>query len=111
MDSVLLRISEDQAKCIIIDIAGVAVVDTQVADSLVKTTAAVRLLGAETILTGITAQVARTIVHLGVDISTMHTLGRLGDGIELALSLMGKSIQPAAGTRRAAGKRNNGPGA
>jgi rsbT co-antagonist protein RsbR len=99
MDSVLLKVSEAQAKCIIIDIAGVPVVDTKVADSLVKTTAAVRLLGAQTILTGITAQVARTIIQLGVDISTMHTLSRLAEGIELALSLVGKSIQSA--TRRA----------
>lgn len=93
MDSVLLKTSEAQAKCIIIDIAGIPVVDTKVADSLVKTTAAVRLLGAETILTGITAQVARTLVQLGADISVMHTLSRLAEGIELALSLVGKSIQ------------------
>ena len=96
MDSVLLKVSECQAKVIIIDIAGVAVVDTKVADNLVKTTAAVRLLGAETILTGITAQVARTIVQLGVDISAMHTLSRLSEGIELALSLVGKTIVDAA---------------
>lgn len=94
MESVLVRVVDDQAKCIIIDIAGVPVVDTKVADNLVKTTAAVRLLGAQTILTGISAQVARTIVQLGVDISTMHTLTRLGDGIELALSLIGKGIAP-----------------
>src|SRR5262249_44762716 len=93
MDSVLLKVSEAQAKVIIIDIAGVPVVDTKVADSLVKTTAAVRLLGAETILTGITAQVARTIIQLCVDISTMHTLSRLAEGIELALSRVGKAIQ------------------
>ncbi|WP_394842341.1 protoglobin domain-containing protein [Pendulispora brunnea] len=100
MDSVLLKVVEAQAKCIIIDIAGVPVVDTKVADSLVKTTAAVHLLGAETILTGITAQVARTIVQLGVDISTMHTLSRLAEGIELALSLVGKSIQSTKRTRK-----------
>ena len=108
MDSVLVKVSELQAKVIIIDIAGVPVVDTKVADSLVKTTAAVRLLGAETILTGITAQVARTIVQLGVDISTMYTLSRLSEGIELALSLVGKSIQsskrPLDGKKRATGK-------
>jgi rsbT co-antagonist protein RsbR len=74
MESILVRIIEEQARCIIIDIAGVPVVDTRVADHLVKTTAAVKLLGAQTILTGISAQVARTIVQLGVDISTMHTL-------------------------------------
>jgi rsbT co-antagonist protein RsbR len=92
MESVLLNIVDAQARCIIIDIAGVPVVDTRVADHLLKTTAAVRLLGAQTILTGITAQVARTMVQLGVDISTMHTVSRLSDGIELALSLVGKAI-------------------
>jgi rsbT co-antagonist protein RsbR len=99
MDTVLLKVSEAQARCIIIDIAGVPIVDTKVADSLVKTAAAVRLLGAEVILTGITAQVARTIVQLGVDISTMYTLSRLSEGIELALRIVGKSIQ---GSKRAA---------
>ena len=58
-------------------------VDTKVADHLLKTTAAVKLLGAEVILTGISAQVARTIVQLGVQISSMHTLSRLAEGIEL----------------------------
>jgi rsbT co-antagonist protein RsbR len=93
MDTVLLRIVEEKAKCIIIDIAGVSVVDTKVADNLLKTTAAVRLLGAHTIVTGISAQVARTIVQLGVDVSTMHTRSRLQDGIELALDMVGKTIR------------------
>lgn len=92
MESVLLHIVEAQAKCIIIDIAGVPVVDTRVADHLLKTTAAVRLLGAQVILTGITAQVARTMVQLGVDVSAMSTVSRLSDGIELALSIVGKEI-------------------
>jgi rsbT co-antagonist protein RsbR len=92
MESVLLNIVEAQARCIIIDIAGVPVVDTRVADHLLKTTAAVRLLGAQTILTGITAQVARTMVQLGVDISAMQTVSRLSDGIELALGTVGKAI-------------------
>ncbi len=96
MESVLKRIVEDQAKVIILDIAGVPVVDTKVADNLVKTTGAVRLLGAVTILTGISAQAARTIVELSVDISTMHTLSNLEEGIELALSLVGKTIAPKA---------------
>jgi rsbT co-antagonist protein RsbR len=53
----------------------------------------VRLLGAETVLTGISAHVARTIVQLGVDISGMHTLTRLADGIELALGVVGREIR------------------
>jgi rsbT co-antagonist protein RsbR len=96
MESVLARVVEEKAKVIILDIAGVPVVDTKVADNLVKTTSAVRLLGAETIVTGISAQVARTIVQLGVDIASMHTLSNLQEGIDLALSLVGKAIGPKA---------------
>ncbi len=92
METLLLRVVEEQARAIIVDIAGVPLVDTMVADHLLKTTEAVRLLGAETILTGISAQIARTIVQLGVDISTMHTRSRLADGIELALALCGRTI-------------------
>jgi hypothetical protein len=51
-------------------------------------------LGAETILTGITAQDARTIIQLGVDISTMYTLSRLAEGIELALSMSANRYDP-----------------
>jgi rsbT co-antagonist protein RsbR len=92
MEAVLLKVTEDQAKVLILDIAGVPVVDTKVADHLLKTTAAVKLVGARTILTGISAQVARTIVQLGVDISAMDTQSRLSEGIELALSILGKAI-------------------
>ncbi len=92
MESVLMRVVEEQARVVIVDIAGVPVVDTKVADNLIKTTAAVNLLGAKTILTGISAQIARTIVQLGVDISSMHTKAKLAEGIELALALAGKTI-------------------
>jgi rsbT co-antagonist protein RsbR len=92
METLLLRVVEEQARAVIVDIAGVPTVDTMVADHLLKTTEAVRLLGAETILTGISAQIARTVVQLGVDISAMHTRSRLEDGIELALGLLGRSI-------------------
>jgi rsbT co-antagonist protein RsbR len=94
METVLLKVTEEQAKVLILDIAGVPVVDTQVAQHLLQTTAAVKLVGARTVLTGISAQVARTIIQLGVDISSMDTLSRLQDGIELALSIVGKAIAP-----------------
>lgn len=93
METVLKRVSDAEAQVMIIDIAGVAVVDTQVADHLLRAYAAVRLLGAATILTGISPQIARTIVDLGVDISAMHTRSRLADGIELALHLTGRELR------------------
>ena len=92
METLLTRTVEDQAKAIIVDIAGVPVVDTKVADHLLKTTAAVRMLGAVTIITGISAQVARTMVQLGVDLSSIETRARLADGIELALAKVGRVI-------------------
>ena len=92
MDALLLRVIEEQARVVIVDIAGVPVVDTKVADSLLKTTAAVRMLGAQTIVTGISAPIARTLVQLGVDVSTVHTRARLQEGIELALQLDGRAI-------------------
>lgn len=97
MEAVLKRVSEQEARVMIIDIAGVAIVDTQVADHLLRAYAAVRLLGAVTILTGISPNVARTMVDLGVDISAMHTRSRLADGITLALSLLGRSVTDGAG--------------
>jgi rsbT co-antagonist protein RsbR len=57
-----------------------------------KTTGAVQLLGAQTILTGISASVARTVVQLGVEITRMHTRSKLSEGIELALAIIGKKI-------------------
>jgi len=99
METVLSQVVEQQAKVMILDIAGVPVVDTRVADHILKTTAAVQLLGAETILTGISASVARTVVQLGVEITRVHTSAKLSEGIELALSIVGKQI--TAKTHRA----------
>jgi rsbT co-antagonist protein RsbR len=92
METALTMVVSKQAKILIIDIAGVAVVDTKVADHLIQTTASVKLLGATTILTGITASVAKTVVQLGVDISSMITLSSLAEGISAALELSGKTI-------------------
>jgi rsbT co-antagonist protein RsbR len=92
METVLVQVVEQQAKVMILDIAGVPVVDTKVADHIMKTTAAVQLLGSQTILTGISASVARTVVQLGVEITRMHTRSKLSEGIELALSIVGKKI-------------------
>jgi len=93
-EAVLTRVEAVHAMVLIVDIAGVSVVDTRVADHLLKTTSAVRLLGAETILTGIAPQVAKTIVQRGVDLSSMHTRSQLADGIELALQMVGRVIGP-----------------
>jgi rsbT co-antagonist protein RsbR len=95
METVLLNVVKEKARCIIIDVAGVPIVDTRVAGHLVRTTAAVRLLGADVLVTGIAPRVATTIVQLGVDVSSMRTAGHLAEGIRLALGMIGKEIRDA----------------
>ena len=69
----------------ILDITGVAVVDTQVADAFIRASQAVGLLGAQVVLTGIRPEVAQTLVQLGVDLRSIITRGTLQDGIAYAL--------------------------
>lgn len=87
METVLLRVEEQAARALILDIAGVPVIDTHVADMLVKAALAVRLLGAVTVLTGINPSAAKTLVQLGVDMTSLHTRAKLTEGIDLALEL------------------------
>jgi rsbT co-antagonist protein RsbR len=85
MDSLLQGIAANHAQIAIIDITGVPVVDSQVADALVRAARAVRLLGARVILTGIRPEVAQTLVGLGIDLSGIVTRGSLQSGIAYAL--------------------------
>lgn len=89
-ESVLTRVAEEGAKVVIFDIAGIPVLDTAIAHELLQTTAMIRLLGATTILTGVAAAAAKSLVQLGVDLSAMTTTSRLAQGIELALEKIGR---------------------
>lgn len=91
-ETILERLTSEHAKVLILDVAGVPAMDTHVAQHLVETTAAARLLGASTILTGIAANAARTIVQLGVNLAGMQTTTDLAAGIELALGIVGKQV-------------------
>jgi rsbT co-antagonist protein RsbR len=86
METLLEGIAMYQADTAILDITGVSVVDTQVANALIQTAQAVRLLGAQVVLTGIGAVMAQTLVHLGADLSSIVTRGSLQNGIAYALS-------------------------
>ena len=101
LEAVLIKVVDEQAHVIIIDIAGVPVVDTKVADHLLKTTEAVRLLGAQTILSGISPTIAKTIVNLGMNISAMHTKNKLAAALELAFEIVGKRVTAFAKHRAA----------
>jgi rsbT co-antagonist protein RsbR len=93
MESLLQRIVETSAEIAIIDITGVPTVDTLVAQHLMKTVTAARLMGAECIISGIRPQIAQTIVHLGVDLKDISTKASLADALALALKRLGLSIQ------------------
>jgi rsbT co-antagonist protein RsbR len=86
VDTLLEGVSALQARMTILDITGVPVVDTQVANALIRAAQAVRLLGAKVILTGIRPEVAQTLVGLGVDMTDIITRGTLQSGIAYALS-------------------------
>jgi rsbT co-antagonist protein RsbR len=85
MESLLQRIVETGAAIAIIDITGVPTVDTLVAQHLLKTVAAARLMGADCIISGIRPQIAQTIVHLGVDLGSVITKATLADAFLIAL--------------------------
>lgn len=85
MEVLLEGIAQHQADTVLLDISGVRVVDTQVADALLRSARAVQLLGAQIILTGISADVAQTIVHLGADMGRIMTRANLQDGLRYAL--------------------------
>jgi rsbT co-antagonist protein RsbR len=85
MESLLERIVSSGSEIAIIDITGVPTVDTLVAQHLLKTIAATRLMGADCIISGIRPQIAQTIVHLGVDLGTVVTKATLADAFAVAL--------------------------
>jgi rsbT co-antagonist protein RsbR len=95
MESLLEKIVETGAATAIIDITGVPTVDTLVAQHLMKTVAAARLMGADCIISGIRPQIAQTIVHLGVDLSAVTTKASLADAFSIALKRSGMVIARA----------------
>ena len=92
MESLLERIVETGSEVAIIDITGVATVDTLVAQHLLKTVAATRLMGADCIISGIRPQIAQTIVHLGVDLGAVITKATLADAFAIALKMTGATV-------------------
>ncbi|WP_027006260.1 STAS domain-containing protein [Conexibacter woesei] len=92
MESLLERIVETDSTIAIIDITGVPTVDTLVAQHLLKTVAAARLMGADCIVSGIRPQIAQTIVHLGLDLSEVITKSSLADAVVVALERTGFEI-------------------
>jgi rsbT co-antagonist protein RsbR len=96
MESLLERIVETGATIAILDITGVPTVDTLVAQHLLKTVAAARLMGADCVISGIRPQIAQTIVHLGVDLNSVTTKATLADAFAVALRRLGLEVAASA---------------
>lgn len=90
MEKALTRMSENRARVLIVDITGVPVIDTMVANHLIRMATAVTLMGGDCIMTGISPATARTIVHLGIDLSAIKTRASLDQGLELAIDIVKK---------------------
>ena len=99
MESLLQAVVETGSEIAIIDITGVPVVDTLVAQHLLKTVAAARLMGADCIISGIRPQIAQTIVHLGVEINDVITKATLADAFAIALNRIGLQVSRKAPKR------------
>jgi rsbT co-antagonist protein RsbR len=95
MESLLQRIVDTGSEIAIIDITGVPTVDTLVAQHLLKTVTAIRLMGADCIISGVRPQIAQTIVHLGLDLQGVVTKANLADALALALRRLGLTVGKA----------------
>jgi rsbT co-antagonist protein RsbR len=91
-EQLLRGIRTNRAKVVVIDITGVPVMDANVANNLVQTVEATRLLGATVIITGLSPEIAQTLVTIGVDLGKMNTVGDLQGGIEEAERLLGYKV-------------------
>lgn len=93
-EQLLRGIRANRARVVVIDITGVAAIDSSVANHLVQTVEASRLLGATVIVTGLSPEIAQTLVNIGVDLGKMNTVGDLQGGIEEAERLLGYKVRP-----------------
>jgi rsbT co-antagonist protein RsbR len=99
MENLLQQIVETGSRIAILDISGVPTVDSLVAQHLIKTVSATRLMGAECIISGIRPEIAQTIVHLGIDLSNINTKGSLASALKLAYSMLGIEVRRSAEKR------------
>jgi rsbT co-antagonist protein RsbR len=98
-DGLLHSIRDTRAKVVVMDVTGVATIDTKVANHLIQTVTAARLMGAHVIVTGLSSDVAQALVGLGLDLAKLNTVGDLQGGIEEAERLLGYRVvrAPEAG--------------
>ena len=100
MKAMLNRIKDTEATVFILDISGVAAMDTAVANHLIKMTKAARLMGCMCIISGVSPAIASTVVELGIDVGTINTRANLKDALSLAFSHTGAPLGGVAGGAR-----------
>jgi rsbT co-antagonist protein RsbR len=93
MNAMLAKIADARAKVIILDISGVGVVDTAVANHLIKITKATKLMGCECVISGVSPAIAQTIVELGIEVGDIHTTATLRDALEAAFQRTGVALK------------------
>jgi PAS domain S-box-containing protein len=99
MERLLQRIVETNSPVALVDITGVPTIDTQTGQHLIETVTAVRLLGAQVVLTGVRPALAQTLVHLGIDLSHVITRSSMSAGLRVALDLLGLQVVSKNGKR------------
>ena len=95
-EQLLRAIRANRARVVVIDITGVAAVDSSVANHLVQTVEASQLLGAAVIVTGLSPEIAQTLVRIGVNLGKVRTVGDLQGGLEEAERVLGYKVVPIA---------------
>ena len=95
-ENLLRAIRANRAKVVVMDVTGVATIDSKVANHLLQTVAAARLMGALVIVTGLTPDVAQSLVTLGIELSKLNTVGDLQGGLEEAERILGVRVLAAA---------------
>jgi PAS domain S-box-containing protein len=94
LERLLQRVTETGSPVALLDITGVPTIDSQTAQHLIETVAAVRLLGADVVLTGVRPTIAQTLVHLGIDLSNVITRSSLTTGLRVALDILNLKVGP-----------------
>jgi rsbT co-antagonist protein RsbR len=92
-EQLLRGIRNNRAKVVVVDITGVPTIDSTVANHVVQTVEASRLMGADVIITGLSSEIAQILVTIGVDLSKLNAVGDLQGGIELAEKMLGYRVR------------------
>jgi rsbT co-antagonist protein RsbR len=108
MEALLEEIVATGSRIAILDISGVPTVDSLVAQHLIKTVSAARLMGAECIISGIRAEIAQTIVHLGIDLTNIYTKASLASALKMSFAMLNIQVTKAAQNGQIGSKQNFG---